>query len=205
MELYYTSGACSLAVHIVARELELPITLNKVDLATHKTEDGREFWSINPKGYVPALKLKSGEVLTEVAALLQYLAEQAPQTGLAPAHGTFERYRFNEWLTFISSEIHKGFGPLWSPVTPEAMRQATIKKLGQRFTYVDHLLADQPYLMGESFTAADAYLFTVVNWATYHNVELTPYPSLQAFLGRVYARSAVQQALRAEGLLKEAA
>jgi glutathione S-transferase len=96
MELYYTSGACSLAVHIVARELELPITLNKVDLATHKTEDGREFWSINPKGYVPALKLKSGEVLTEVAALLQYLAEQAPQTGLAPAHGTFERYRFNE-------------------------------------------------------------------------------------------------------------
>jgi glutathione S-transferase len=189
----------------MARELGLPITLNKVDLATRKTEDGREFGAINPKGYVPALKLKSGEVLTEVASLLQYLADQAPQTSLAPAHGTLEHYRFIEWLTFISSEVHKGFGPLWNPATPEAMRKAAIEKLGQRFTYLDRLLEDQPFLMGEGFTAADAYLFTVVNWATYHNVDLTPYPNLQAFLGRVHARSAVQQALRAEGLLKEAA
>jgi glutathione S-transferase len=205
MELFYTPAACSLAVHIVTREAGLPITLSKVDLATRRTEDGRDYRAINPKGYVPALKLANGEVLTEAAALLQYLADQAPQAGLAPTPGSLERYRFIEWLTFISSEIHKGFGPLWSPATPEATRNAAIERLGQRFAYLDAQLAEGPFLMGEEFTAADAYLFTVLNWATFHKIDLSPYPKLQAYLKRVSARPGVQKALQAEGLLKDAA
>jgi glutathione S-transferase len=205
MELFYAPAACSLAVHIVAREAGLLIALRKVDLKTHRTEDGRDYRSINPKGYVPAMRLENGEVLTEVAALLQYLADQAPQAGLAPAQGSLARYRFIEWLTFVSSEIHKGFGPLWSPATPDATRNAAIERLGQRFAHLDAHLADRPFLMGEGFTAADAYLFTVLNWAAFHKIDLSPYPKLQAYLKRISARPNVQKALQAEGLLKDAA
>ena len=205
MELYYAPGACSLAPHIVARELGLPVQLKRVDLAARKTEDGADFLAINPKGYVPALSLGTGDVLTEVATLLQYLVDQAPQANLAPAQGSMARYRFIEWLTFISSEIHKGFGPLWSPATPDATRAATVERLGTRFAHLDRHLATRPFLMGDGYTAADAYLFTVLSWASYLKVDLSPYPNLTNYLQRVAARPAVQDALRAEGLLKEAA
>jgi glutathione S-transferase len=143
--------------------------------------------------------------LTEAAALLQFVAESRPQAGLAPAHGTMERHRLHEWLAFIASEIHKGFGPLWNPATPEAVKQSTKDKLAQRFAYLDQTLATRPYLTGQHFTIADAYLFTVTNWANYHAVDLTPYGNLRAFLDRVAARPKVQEALAAEGLLKQAA
>lgn len=205
MELYYSPGTCALAPHIVALELGLPITLTQIDLATRRTAAGRDFNAVNPKGYVPALRLASGEVLTEVAAVLQYLVDQVPAAGLAPPQGTLERYRFIEWLTFISSEIHKGFGPLWSAAAPKETRTAAVEKLGQRFAYLDRHLAYHPYLMSERFSAADAYLFTVMRWADYHQVDLTPFPHLQRYLVHVSARPAVQKALVEEGLLKQAA
>jgi glutathione S-transferase len=205
MKLYYASAACSLAPHIVAREAGLKIDLDKLDFATRTTESGENFAEVNPKGYVPALRLDSGEVLTEVATLVQYLADQAPQSGLAPANGTLERYRLQEWLTFISSEIHKGFGPLWKPDTPDATKEAAKANLAKRFAYLDEHLASRPYLAGERFTAADAYLFTVVNWTNFHQIDLAPYPNLKAFMDRVAARPAVQEAMQAEGLLKRAA
>jgi glutathione S-transferase len=205
MKLYYSPGACSLAVHIAAREAGAPLTLEKVDLATRKTETGADFSAINPKGYVPAIALPDGEVLTEAAALLLFVADRHPEAGLAPAPGTLERHRLHEWLTFITSEIHKGFGPLWYPTTPEAVRQSTKDKLAQRFAYLDKVLATRPYLTGETFTVADGYLFTVVSWSKFHAVDLTPYANLRAFLDRVAARPKVQEALASEGLLKQAA
>ena len=205
MKLYYATGSCSLAPHIVAREAGLRVDLDKVDLRSGKTESGAAFADVNPKGYVPALALDSGEVLTEVSALVQYLADQAPQAGLVPAAGTTERYRLLEWLGFISTEIHKGFGPLWKPQTPEATKATAKENLARRFTYLEQHLARGPFLMGERFTVADAYLFTVVNWTNFHKIDLKPYPNLAGFMQRVAARPAVQQALQAEGLLKKAA
>ncbi|HEX8166187.1 MAG TPA: glutathione transferase GstA [Beijerinckiaceae bacterium] len=205
MKLYYAPAACSLAPHIVAREAGLKLDLDRLDFATRKTEGGEDFSAVNPKGYVPALRLDSGEVLTEVATLVQYLADQAPQSGLAPAAGTMDRYRLQEWLTFVSTEIHKGFGPLWKPDTPEAMKEIVRANLAKRFAYLDQHLAGRPYLTGERFTAADAYLFTVVNWTSFHKIDLSPYPNLKAFMDRVAARPAVRQAMQEEGLLKQAA
>lgn len=204
MKLYYTPGACSLAPHIVAREAGLPVTLEKVDLSKHLTEAGENFRAINPKGYVPAIALKDGSLLTEAAAIIQYLADQQPEAGLAPANGTTERYRLIEWLTFISSEIHKGFGPLWNPATPDAVKAATKDRLATRFAYLDEILAKQPFLMGETFTIADAYLFTVVNWTNFHAVDISSFKNLSAFQARVASRPKVQEALVAEGL-KQAA
>jgi glutathione S-transferase len=205
MKLYYAPGACSLAPHIVAREAGLRLDLERVDLGRGKTEGGVTFADINPKGYVPALSLDNGEVLTEVSALVQYLADQAPQAGLAPAAGTIERYRLLEWLGFISTEIHKGFGPLWKPQTPEETKAAAKATLAKRFAYLDQRLGRGPYLMGERFTVADAYLFTVANWTNFHAIDLKPYPNLKAYMERVGARPKVREALVAEGLLKEAA
>jgi glutathione S-transferase len=205
MKLYYTPAACSLAPHIVAREAGLKLEIEKVDLAGKKTETGADFSKINPKGYVPALGLDNGEVLTEVATLVQYLADQAPQSGLAPANGTMERYRLQEWLTFISTEIHKGFGPLWKPDTPAETKEAAKANLAKRFAYLDQHLANRSFLAAERFSAADAYLFTVVNWTNFHNIDLAPYSNLKAYVQRVAARPAVQQAMQAEGLLKQAA
>lgn len=204
MKLYYTPGACSLAPHIVAREAGLPITLEKVDLSKHLTETGENFRAINPKGYVPAVTLQDGSLLTEAAAIIQYLADQQPGAGLAPVNGTPERYRLIEWITFISSEIHKGFGPLWNPAIPEAVKSAAKERLAARFAYLDKTLATQPFLMGAKFTVADAYLFTVVNWTNFHNIDLSPYPHLSAFQDRVASRPKVQEALEAEGLKKAA-
>ena len=204
MKLYYSPGACSLAPHIVAREAGLSPDLEKVDLANRTTASGGSFLEVNPKGYVPALQVQDGTVMTEVSALIQYLADQAPQAGLIPAVGTPERYKVLEWIGFISTEIHKGFGPLWNPTTPDAVKQATKEKLFQRFTYLDQQLDGRSYLTGERFTVADAYLFVVVNWTNFHGLSLGDYPNLAAFMERVAARPKVQEALQAEGLLKAA-
>ncbi len=203
MKLYYTPGACSLAPHIAAREAGLALELEKVDLAKKTTDTGADYLSVNPKGYVPALRLDNGEILTEAAAVLQYLADQAPHGRLAPPQGTFERYRFVEWLTFISSELHKGFGPLWKPDTPEATRKTAIARLNERFAFLNEHFRKNSFLMGETFTAADAYLFTVLNWANFHKLDLAPFENVRAFLQRVFARPSVQEALKAEGLLRE--
>ncbi len=204
MKLYYSPGACSLAPHIVAREAGLSPDLEKVDLANRTTASGSSFLEVNPKGYVPALQVQDGTVMTEVSALIQYLADQAPQAGLIPAVGTPERYKVLEWIGFISTEIHKGFGPLWNPTTPDAVKQATKEKLFQRFAYLDQQLDGRTYLTGEQFTVADAYLFVVVNWTNFHGLSLGDYPNLAAFMDRVAARPKVQEALQAEGLLKAA-
>jgi glutathione S-transferase len=204
MKLYYAPGACSLAPHIVAREAGLSPDLEKVDLANRTTASGRSFLEVNPKGYVPALQVQDGTVMTEVSALIQYLADQAPQAGLIPAVGTPERYKVLEWIGFISTEIHKGFGPLWNPTTPDAVKQATKEKLFQRFAYLDQQLDGRSYLTGERFTVADAYLFVVVNWTNFHGLSLGDYPNLAAFMERVAARPKVQEALQAEGLLNAA-
>jgi len=204
MKLYYAPGACSLAPHIVAREAGLSPDLEKVDLANRTTASGRSFLEVNPKGYVPALQVQDGTVMTEVSALIQYLADQAPQAGLIPAVGTPERYKVLEWIGFISTEIHKGFGPLWNPTTPDAVKQATKEKLFQRFAYLDQQLDGRSYLTGERFTVADAYLFVVVNWTNFHGLSLGDYPNLAGFMERVAARPKVQEALQAEGLLNAA-
>ncbi|HZA93905.1 MAG TPA: glutathione transferase GstA [Gemmatimonadales bacterium] len=205
MKLYYYPGACSLAPHIVAREAGIAIALEKVDLANRTTETGTNYLAVNPKGYVPALGLQDGSVLTEASAIIQYLADSGSAAGLAPAHGTMERYRLLEWLGFISTEIHKGFGPLWNPATPDAVKAATKERLATRFALLDETLAKQPFLTGDTFTIADAYLFTVVNWTNFHGIDISSFPNLQAFQARVASRPAVQQALEAEGLVKKAA
>jgi glutathione S-transferase len=205
MKLYYFPGACSLAAHIVAREASLAIDLVKVDLATHKTETGEDYLKINPRGYVPALQI-GGEVHTEVAALLSYLAEQAPQSKLLPPAGTIERFRVNQWLAFVSTELHKTFSPwLFSAGTAETTKQAVREKLAVRFAEFDALFATRQYLTGDIFTVADAYAFTIVNWSNFLKIDLKPYPGLQAFMVRVAARPKVREALEAERLVAAAA
>lgn len=201
MKLYYSPGACSLAVHIALREAGLPFTLARVDLHKHQLNDGTDFATINPKGYVPTLELDDGQRLTEAAVVLQYVADRAPGK-LAPAFGSLDRYRLMEWLNFVATELHKGFGPLWKPDTPEATRETTKANLARRFEYLSQMLGKQSYLTGENFTVADAYLFTILNWAGMLKVDLAPYPALGAFLERVKKRPQVQEALKAEGLNK---
>jgi glutathione S-transferase len=202
MKLYYSPGACSLAPHIAAREAGLPIELDKVDLRSKKTAAGEDFSALNPKGYVPALRLDDGSLLTEVAAVLQYVGDRAPASGLLPAVGSGERYRVIEWLTFISSEIHKAYGPLWDPKSTEEAKQAARVRLALRLGFVEKALEKGDHLMGARFSVADAYLFTVVNWSGMTGVDLAPFPKLQAFQKRVAARPKVLEALKAEGLSK---
>lgn len=202
MKLYYSPGACSLASHIVLREIGGHFDIEKVDLASKTTETGADFSAINAKGYVPAIELAPGQHLTEGAAILQYLADLHPASGLAPVGGTMERARINEWLTFINSELHKGFSPLFKPDSTEAVQEAAKAQLAKRFAYVESQLADgRAYLTGANFSVADAYLFTIVNWANFKAISLAIYPKLSAFQARVAARPAVQAALGAEGLL----
>ena len=204
MKLYYAPAACSLAAHIALCELDLPHELVRVDLGAHKLPDGSDYRAVNPKGYVPTLELDDGTRLTEASVVLQYIADRKPGT-LAPAFGSMERYRVMEWLNFISSELHKGFGPLWQPDLAEEHRVAVIKRLGTRFEYVAPFLEQQRYLTGDTFTIADAYLFVVLNWSDHLKVDLARWPSLRQFIDRVAARPKVQQALREEHLLKAAA
>lgn len=199
MKLYYSPGACSLSPHIVALEADLPLQLEKTDIAKKTTASGEDFLKVNPKGYVPALKLDDGSVLTEGPAIVQFLADKAPASKLIPAAGTMERYRVLEWLNFISTELHKSFSPLFNPANTDARKQEARDYLAKRFTTVEQQLAKTPFIAGDSFTVADAYLFTVLGWGKYVNVEL-PKP-LQDYLGRVFQRPAVQQALKEEGLI----
>ena len=206
MKLYYSPAACSLAVHIVAREAGLPFEAVRVDLATHRLADGTDYRTINPRGYVPALQLDDGTLLTEVAALVQYLADLKPEAKLAPPAGTLERVQLQGWLAFVSSELHKVFSPwLWHKETHESTRQAVRERIATRFAELDRLLATRPYLMGGSFSIADAYAFTIVNWSHFTGIGLKAYPSLAAFQDRIAARPAVAAALRAEGVLRQAA
>jgi glutathione S-transferase len=201
MNLYYFPGACSLAAHIVLREGGFAFDLEKVDLATGKTESGADFRAINPKGYVPALVLDDGRLLSEAQVILQYLADQKPDSSLAPPAGSMERYRLMEWLAFIATEVHKGFGPLWNPATPEATRQAALAMLSKRFDFLAAELAGKEWLMGNRFTVADAYLCTVLGWTAFHKVDLAPWPVLAAYLARASSRPAAQAAMQAEGLI----
>jgi glutathione S-transferase len=202
MKLYFSPGACSLSPHIVAREAGLPITLVRVDTKGKKTITGDDYLSINGKGYVPLLELDDGTRLTEGPAIVQYLADRAPQKKLAPANGTIERYKLQEWLNFITSELHKQFSPLFDPSMPEDAKAKFRDKIAARFDWIVAQLGDKPYLTGADFTVADAYLFTVANWTKYTGIDLARWPLLQAYMGRVAARHDVQAALREEGLLK---
>lgn len=202
LTLYYSPGACSLSPHIALREAGLTFDLEQVNLKEKKTKSGDDFLKINPKGYVPALKLDSGYVLTEGPAIVQYIADQRPKLNLAPENGSPERYQLQEWLTYIGTEIHKTFSPLFNPATPEDYKGVAKEYLGKRFAYVDGRLKGQDYLTGPHFTVADAYLFTVTNWANFVAIDLSPYPNLKAFQARVAARPKVQDALKAEGLSK---
>jgi glutathione S-transferase len=204
MKLYYSPGACSLAPHIALAESGLTYEAVKVDLRRHVLPDGSDYYAINPKGYVPLLEFDDGQKLSEVAVILQYIADRKPGT-LAPAFGTLERYRMMEWLNFIATELHKQFGPLWHADTPDATKDKQRAAIAKRFDLVAKTLATQPYLTGNAFTIADAYLFTVVNWTGMLNFDLTPWPALQQFQARVAARPNVHAALVAEGLAKPAA
>lgn len=200
MKLYYSPGACSLSPHIVAREAGIDLLLEKVDLAAKKTASGADFAAINPKGYVPALELDNGEVLTEGPAIVQYLADTRPAAGLLPAQGTLQRYRILEWLAYINSELHKSYGPLFNPATTAESRAERIAYLRRRYALVESALSGRSWL-GEQFSVADAYLFTVTNWAGFLKVDLSEFPHLQAFQKRVAARAGVKAAMVAEGLI----
>jgi glutathione S-transferase len=205
MKLYFSPGACSLSPHIVLREAGLPFELVQVDTRTKKTKTGDDYLQIAPKGQVPVLALDNGELLTEGPAVVQYIADQVPASGLAPLAGSMERYRVQEWLNFITSEIHKSFTPLFKPNTPDAFKPIAKENLTTRFTYLDGKLAGRQYLVGDKFTVADAYLFTVLNWAKFHAIDVAQWPNLKAYMDRVAARPKVREALQAEGLLKAAA
>jgi glutathione S-transferase len=201
MKLYYAPGACSLSPHIVLCELGLPHVLEKVDLATHRTEAGVDFNTINPKGYVPVLELDDGQLLTEGPAIIQFLAEQKPEAGLLPPAGSLARTRVQEWLTFIGTELHKNFSPLFNPAASADWKAAGLANIERRFSLLEKTLTAQDYLTGANFCVADAYLFTVISWTFYQKIDLAPWPALVAYYARVKARPGVQEALRSEGLI----
>ena len=205
MKLYYSPGACSLSPNIVAREAGIPIELVKVDTDARKIQVEGDFLAVNPKGYVPALQLDDGSILTEGPAIVQYLADRKPESGLVPAAGSFERYRMQEMLGYINSEIHKAYSLLFYPTTPAATVEERKAYLKKRYKLIDERLAGREYLFGDKFTAADAYLFTVTSWAGYVNLDLSEFANLAAFQKRVAARPAVQEAMRAEKQEKQAA
>jgi glutathione S-transferase len=203
MKLFYAPGACSLAPHIVLREAGRRFDLERVDLKTHRTASGADFLMINPKGYVPALQLDGpgSPILTEVPAILSYIADLAPEAHLIPPSGTLARYHLQEWLSFLSSELHKQFAALFDPSTPAAVAAHQRGRIGERFLYLQDVLSDRAFLMGESFTVADAYLFVILLWCNPLGIDLELYPNLDEFEQRVARRPAVQAALSAEGLL----
>lgn len=202
MKLYYAPGACSMAAHIVLNETGLPYEAVKVDLMTKTYTGGESFMAVNGKGMVPTLELDDGRRLTEVPAIVQYLADQNPQMRLAPPNGTFERYQQQEWLNFVASELHKQFAPLFNPTLPAEWRQMAIDKLSNRFDWLNKQLAGKSYLAGEQFTVADAYMFAILNWTRLLKFDLGPWPVLQEYIARVAARPSVTQTMKSEGLLK---
>jgi glutathione S-transferase len=200
MKLYYTPGACSHAPHILLREAGLDFTIEKVDLATKKTETGVDFKTINPHGYVPALQLDNGAVVTEVAVINQYIADRVPAKKLAPANGTPERYTLQSWLNFISSEVHKQLAPMFNPKLPEDYKTILKEKLATRFDTINAHLSKNTFVLGDGFTAPDAYLYTVLNWAKYFAIDFAKWPAIKSFMERVAARPSAQDAAKAEGL-----
>jgi glutathione S-transferase len=202
MKLYFTPGACSLATHIAFKEAGLAFEPVKVDLKAKKTAQGADYLAINPKGAVPAIGLDNGETLTEVAVTLQYVADQKPGAGLIPAAGTLARYRVLEWLNYISSEVHKGFGPLWNPKNSDEVKKAARDGLASKFDFLSKVLAGKTFLAGDSFGVADAYLYTILNWGQWTDIDMAKWPVLAAYMARVAARPGVHAALVAEGLAK---
>ena len=205
MQLYISPGACSLASHITLLELGLPFDLKRADMKTKKLEDGSDYYAINSKGAVPALKLDNGQVLTEGVAIMQYLGDQKPESGLLPKSGSFERYRVQEWLNYITSEVHKSFSPLWNPAADPAVKEYASANLFKKFDWLESQLGGKKFLTGDNFTVADAYLFTVVNWTNFLGIDIGKWPKLKEFQARVAARPKVQEAMAAEGLNKKAA
>jgi glutathione S-transferase len=204
MKLYYAPGACSLSPHIVLRESGVKFDLEQVDNKEKKTKSGRNYWEINPKGQVPVLELDDGSRLTEGPVIVQYLADQKPDSGLAPRCGTPERYRVQEWLNFTTSELHKTFGPIFRPTTPDEFKKLSKENLGKRFDWLDKQLAGKQYLTGDKFTVADAYLFTVLRWSPRIEIDLAKWPNLKSYVDRVGARPKVREAMEAEGLIQPA-
>ena len=202
MKLFFSPGACSLSPRIALLEAGLPFTTQKVDLTTKQLDGGGDFWAINSKGYVPLLQLDNGEYLSEGPAIVQYIADQNPASGLAPKAGTMERVRLQEMLNFITSEIHKGFSPLFDATLSAEVKQNFKDKLGKRFDWLTKQLEGKDYLMGSTFTVADGYLFTVLNWGQWVGIDIAKWPVLAAYQARVSARPKVQEALKAEGLIK---
>ncbi|MBK6293286.1 MAG: glutathione transferase GstA [Rhodoferax sp.] len=202
MKLYYSPGACSLSPHIALQESGLAFEAIRTPTKTHQLPDGTDFYTINPLGYVPVLELDNGQRLREGPAIVQYIADQVPDKQLAPANGSFERYQLQEWLTFIGTEVHKNFSPLFTPGMPDEAKQLAKDRIISRLTWVDGELASKPYLMGQHFSVADAYLFTVTNWAKLVGVDIGGLANLAALRARVAERPAVQAAMRTEGLLK---
>ncbi|WP_382163594.1 glutathione transferase GstA [Hydrogenophaga sp. ANAO-22] len=201
MKLYYSPGACSLSPHIALHEAGLAFEAIPAPTKTHQLPDGTDYYTINPLGYVPLLELAGGERLREGPAIVQYIADQVPQKNLAPANGTLARYQMQSWLNFIGTEVHKGFSPLFNPATPDEVKTATKARLAQRLKWVDGELAGKQYLMGNDFSVADGYLFTVTNWAPRVGVDITDLANLNAYRARIAARPAVQAAMKAEGLI----
>ncbi len=200
MKLYLTPGVCSLSPHIVLEELGIAHETEAVNLKTKVTASGANYLAINPKGYVPALKLGSGDVLTEGVAIVQYLADLQPEKKLAPPNGSLARYQLQSWLTFIATELHKNFSPFFNPAAPDEMKAIARANIERRLGYINEQLEGRQHLLGEDFTVADAYLFTVLGWAPIIKLDLSAWPHVQAFQARVAARPAVQRALKAEGL-----
>jgi glutathione S-transferase len=201
MKLYFSPGACSLAPHVVLREAQIPFEAVRVDLRTKQLKaDGSDFLAVNEKGFVPVLELDSGERLTEVAAILQYLADQKPEAGLVPAAGTMERYRAMEWLNFIATELHKSFSPLFNARAPEEWKAVVKELLANRFAHVAKRLEGREFAMGDRFTVVDAYLYAVLRWSRLVGIDLAGWPVLEAYVARMMARPAVQEALKAEGV-----
>ena len=205
MQLYYAPGVCSLASHIVLREVGATFDLVRADIKTHKLADGGDFYAVNSKGSVPVLRLDDGQLLTEGPAILQYIADRHPASKLAPPNGTLERTRVQEWLNFITSELHKTFTPLFDQTADPKVKEYYQKLLTRKFDWLNGSLAGKAYLTGSDFTIADAYAFVVLNWTTFVGIDLAKWPAIQAFQGRVAARPAVQDAMQAEGLVKKAA
>ena len=203
MKLYFSPGACSLSPHIVANEAGIPLELVKVDLRSRTVAREGDFWDVNPKGYVPALELDDGEVLTEGPAIVQFLADRAPAATLAPANGTFERVRLQESLNYLTSEIHKAYSPLFNPDVLPAVREERLAYLTRRYALIERQLEGRKYLVGDRFTVADAYLFTLTRWARAVKLDLSGFPNLEAFQKRIGSRKAVVEAMRAEGLIPD--
>jgi glutathione S-transferase len=202
MKLYYSPAACSLTAHIALREAGLAFEPVLAPTKTHQLPDGTDYYTINPLGYVPVLELDDGTRLREVPTIVQYIADQVPTKNLAPAAGTLQRYRLQEWLTFTGTELHKTYSPLFSPKMPEEAKQIFRDKLAGRYRWIDGELADREFLLADHFSVADAYLFVVTRWAAAMNIDLSGLANVQAHHERVKARPAVQEALRVEGLLK---